>query len=55
MDNRDLQALKAAAALLRKAVDDQFFGSITFNIEDGQIKRAERKESIRLDNTKNLT
>ena len=52
MDRRELEALKAATAILRKAVDDGFYGAITFNLEDGQIKRAERKESLRLDTSR---
>lgn len=49
MDRKELEALKAATAILRNAVDGRFYGSVTFNIEDGQIKRAERRESLRLD------
>lgn len=47
MDQRDLEALKWAAALLRGGVDNKFYGSITFTFEDGQIKRAEKKESLK--------
>ncbi len=47
MDTRDLEALKWAAAILRECVDKRFYGSVTIQIEDGQIKRAEKKESLK--------